>query len=306
MNAIADAKTTSVAPDAGSPARPSLIGAIGGEALKLRRQGWIWAMLALAVVFFVLVSVALLQAGNMRAVLEKAPATFLFDLYDIYQSIFDTGAGIFLLIVSARLVGMEFTGGTIRVLLGRGAGRLRLLFAKLAALLLLGLALLAGFLILTVAAVYLSVVSWEGSASRLASLPAHVWTDLWISILIAIASIVAAVLIGSTAALLGRSLAFGLAAALAFFPADNLLTIVSMLLHQLTHQHLFLDFTTYLLGPTLNALPHVLETDREGRAAFATPLLAVSATHAGLVVLGWMVGMLVVTIAVLRSRDVLE
>lgn len=304
MNAIAE--TPSLATAGRSNARPSFIGAVGGEVLKLRRQAWIWVMLALAVALFAILATALLQAGNMKAGLEHAPAVFLSDMYDVYQAIFDTGAGIFLLIVSARLVGMEYTSGTIRVLLGRGAGRLRLHLAKLTALVLLGIVLLAGFLLLASVATYAAVVSWEGSAKALTSLPSRSWTDLGIGVGIALGSIVAAVMIGSTAALLGRSLAFGLGVGLAFFPADNMLTYVCILLNQITHQHFFLDLTSYLLGPTLSALPVILETDRHAHATFLTPQVPVNATHAWLVVGGWLVAMLIGAAVLLKRRDVLE
>lgn len=304
MNAIAE--TRSPLPAARATARPSFAGAVGGELLKLRRQAWIWVMLALAVALFAMLSTALLQAGNMKDALARSPSVFLSDLYDVYQAIFDTGAGIFLLIVSARLVGMEYGSGTIRVLLGRGAGRLRLHLAKLTALLLLGVVLLAGFLLLASVATYVAVVSWEGSAKALTSVPAHYWTDLGIGAGIGLAAVVAAIMIGSTAAVLGRSLAFGLAVALAFYPADNLLTYVCLLFNQVTHQHWFLDVTSYLLGPTLTALAVVLEKDRGAHATFLTPLIQVDATHAWLVVGVWLAAMLIVSAVLIERRDVLE
>src|SRR5215467_1098366 len=182
MNAIA--KPTASTPTAPRAAlrepHPSFLGSVGSEALKLARQGMLWAMLGLALFFFAMLTAALLQAGNIRDQLNQHPAGFLFNLYDIYTAIFDAGSGIFLLIVTARLVGMEYSAGTIRVLLARGAGRLRLLLAKVATLGLLGLALLAGFLLLVSGAIYATVTAWEGSFSKITSLPAAAWTDLGI------------------------------------------------------------------------------------------------------------------------------
>jgi ABC-type transport system involved in multi-copper enzyme maturation permease subunit len=302
MNA---ARADTIATTAPRPPQPSFLGAVGGEALKLRRQGWIWAMLAVALVLFAVLSLAVLQVTEMRRTLQASPTLFLFNLYDIYLNVFDSGAGIFLLIVSARLVGMEYSGGTIRVLLGRGAGRLRLYLAKLTALALLGLGVLVGYLVLVVGTVYLSALSW-GSAGRFGSVPAHVWHDLTPSLVIALASIGMAILIGSTAAVIGRSVTFGVVAGLAFFPADNALTMVSYYLANLTHEGFWKGLTTILLGPSLNVLPQLMETDRTPRIAFAVPLNPVSSPHAWLVVAAWAAAMLVAWVILLRRRDVLQ
>jgi ABC-type transport system involved in multi-copper enzyme maturation permease subunit len=304
MNTVADGATMPVTPP--RLPRPSFLGAFGGEILKLRRQGWIWAMISLALVLFAVLSLGVLQVTHMRQTLAESPTLFTYNLIDIYLNVFDSGAGIVLLIVSARLVGMEYSGGTIRVLLSRGVGRLRLHLAKLAALALLGVVLLVGYAALVVATVYVSVVGWEGSAARLTSLPAHVWGDSLISIPIALASIGIAILVGSTAAVLGRSTTFGLAAALVLFPADNALTVVCSSIGKLTTQGMWAGLTTMLLGPSLNVLPQTMETDRRPHIAFEVPVSAVSAPHAWLVIAGWAAAMVVTCVVLLRRRDVLQ
>jgi ABC-type transport system involved in multi-copper enzyme maturation permease subunit len=285
--------------------RPSFLGAVGCEVLKLSRQRALWAMLGLAMFLFAVVTAALLQADNQRQLLERTPSVFVFNLLDVYLAIFDVGSGILLLLVSARLVGMEYSAGTIRVLLARGTGRLRLLFAKLTALALLGLLVLAGFLVLVTAAVYGIVVGWEGTFTKISSLPGQVWTDLGLNVLIALLSMAAAIVIGATAATLGRSLAFGIGAALALFPLDNFGTIVLRLLSGLTGWHVWQDVSAYLLGPNLNILPVVLQKDHAARAAFATPLVTVDAAHALVVIGAWLLAFLAVTIVLTSRRDVL-
>lgn len=306
MNAIARASTPAAPRAALRAPRPSFRGSVGSEALKLARQGMLWAMLGLALFFFAMLTAALLQAGNVKATLEHDPATFLFNLYDVYGTIFNTGAGIFLLVVTARLVGMEYSAGTIRVLLARGAGRLRLLLAKLTALSLLGAALLAGFLALVSAAIYSVVVAWEGSFARISSLHGAAWTDLGIVVLLMLTSMGVCILIGAAAATLGRSLAFGVGAALALFPIDNFGTALLRVLNLLTGWHVWLDASAYLLGPNLNALPVLMEKDHAAHAAFATPLVPVDATHAWLVVAAWSLGLLALTIGLTWRRDVLQ
>jgi ABC-2 type transport system permease protein len=308
LNAIA--KPTASTPAAPRTAlrepRPSFLGSIGSEALKLARQGMVWAMLGLAVFFFAMLTAALLQAGNVRTTLEQHPDAFLFNMYDVYTTIFDTGSGIFLLIVTARLVGMEYSAGTIRILLARGAGRLRLLLAKMTTLGLLGVTLLAGFLLLVSAAVYGVVVGWEGSFGKISSLPGTAWSDLGLIVLIVLTSLVVCILIGTAAATLGRSLAFGVGAALAFFPIDNFGTAILRVLNLLTGWHFWLDASAYLLGPNLNALPVLMEKDHVAHAAFATPLVTVDATHAWLVVAIWSLGLLALSAGLTWRRDVLQ
>ncbi|HXM55506.1 MAG TPA: ABC transporter permease [Candidatus Dormibacteraeota bacterium] len=308
MNAIADPAAPSAPPATAAlrRARPSFAGSAGAEALKLARMGMVWAMLGLALLFFGVIALALPTAGNLKDQLEQHPAAFVFNLYDVYLTMFDTGAGIFLLVVAARLVGMEYSGGTIRVLLARGAGRLRLLLAKLTVLAALGTALLAGFLLLVTAATYATVMSWEGSLGVVGSLPGTVWTDLGLNVLIAFASMAVCVLLGTAAAVLGRSLAFGIGAALALFPLDNFGTFLLGLLNALTKQHFWLDVSTFLLGPNLNALPVLMQRDHAAHAAFATPLIEVDTTHAWLVVAAWAVAFLVVSMGLTWRRDVLQ
>jgi ABC-type transport system involved in multi-copper enzyme maturation permease subunit len=298
-------------PAAATPAalrapRPSFAGSVGSELLKLARQGMVWTMLGIALLLFGVIAAAIATAPGIRPTLDQQPPVFMFTVYEIYLAVFDAGSGIFLLVVSARLVGIEYSGGTIRVLLARGAGRLRLLLAKVTALALLGLAMLAGFLLLVTATLYATVVGWEGSFARIASLSGTVWTDLGIQVLVALTSMAVCILLGTAAAVAGRSVAFGLGAALALFPIDNFATFALALLNAATGWHVWLDVSTFLLGPNLNILPVLLQTDHRARTAFATPLVTVGAAHAWLVVAAWAAALAVASVALTRRRDVLQ
>jgi ABC-type transport system involved in multi-copper enzyme maturation permease subunit len=282
---------------------PRFLGSVRGELLKLTRQRATWVMLGLAVLLFAVAIGAIISAPDIRTQLHQNPRGWYPELLNIFTSFFNAGAGIFLLIVSARLVGMEYSAGTIRVLLGRGTGRLTLLGAKLVTLALAGLALLAGFLIIAGIAVYLMVVSWEGSFSPIASLPS-VWHDIGIEVLIASISIGINILLGTAAAVVGRSLAFGIGAAMAFYPADNFGTLVMSLVFRLTHQQIWNDVTAYFLGPNLNVLQSLLLPGQ--RAAFAQPLVRVDARHALAIAGIYAAVFLVGSIVLALRRDVLE
>jgi len=95
-------------------------------------------------------------------------------------------------------------------------------------------------------------------------------------------------------------------AAIAFFPADNLGTIVLGLLGRLTGQHFWLDLTSYLLGPNLNVLQQVLEPDHQPATAFARPLVPVHGTHALLLIGAYALVFLAVSLILTRRRDVLQ
>jgi len=286
--------------------RLRFLGAVRGEILKLSRQRALWVMLALAVLLFLIVAGALISGSQIRAQLHDHPLAWFYQLLNIFVSVFDAGAGIFLLIGSARLIAMEYSAGTIRVLLGRGTGRLQLLFAKLVALGLLGIALLLVYAVATAIVTYGMAVAWEGSATPITSLPSAAWHNVLVNIEIGLISIAINILIGTAAAVLGRSLAFGLGAAIGFFPADNLGTIVFGLLNRLTGQHYWNDITAYLLGPNLNVLQQLLQPDHSPATAFARPLVTVDSTHAVVVIGVWALALLAISVILTSRRDVLQ
>jgi hypothetical protein len=116
-----------------------------------------------------------------------------------------------------------------------------------------------------------------------------------------------AILIAAAAAALGRSLAFGIAAALAFYPADNFLNILEILgIRATSHDQPWTAISQYQLSGNLNVLLTLLEPDHRARPAFASPLASVTSTHA-LEVVGAF-ALLFAVIAIFRTvrPDVLE
>lgn len=306
MSATAETTLTRATPAHQQAVRPSFAGAVRGELLKMSRQRATWVMLGMSVLLFAVFTLALTSASQVRTQLHSHPLAWFYNQLDILLALFDTGSGIVLLIVSARLIGMEYSGGTIRVLLARGTGRLQLLAAKLVALALLGIVLLAGFLVLASGFIALLVNAWEGSLQPLQALPADAWRFAELQLLVAVISIAVCVLLGSAAAVVGRSLAFGLSGALAFFPCDNFGTIVLGLLTRVTGKQFWSDFSAYLLGPNLNQLPGTLETNRNFHGAFATPLVKVDTSHALLVIGAYAAVFLFASVVLTWRRDVLE
>jgi len=287
--------------------RPRFFGTVRGEALKVSRQLSFWLMLAGSVVLLAIITLAITSASNIQDQLRSDPTAWAFGARDIFGTIFQIGSGIFLLIVGSRLFAMEYSSGTIRIIYARGTGRLRLLLAKMLTLAIIGILLLAGYLVVAGGIIALLVNAWTGSIAPLQHLPNEFWQDLGMWAVVQGMSMGIVILMAAAAAGIGRSLAFAMAASLAFFPVDNFSVILEALGSRITKQdHPWLNISQYQLGPNLNTVLSLIEPGHHARAAFATPLLKVDGTHA-LVVIGAF-ALAFAAIAVYRAvwPDVLE
>ena len=287
--------------------RPSFFGAVRGEALKVSRQLSFWLMLAGSIVLLAIITLAISSASNIQDQLKTNPTAFAYGARDVFGTVFQIGSGIFLLIVGSRLFAMEYSAGTIRIIYARGTGRLSLLLAKMFILAAIGVVLLAGYSVIAAGTLALLVNGWSGSIAPLQNLPSQFWQDLEMWALVQGMSMGIVILMAAAAAGIGRSLAFAMAASLAFFPVDNFTVILEALGSRITRQdHPWLNISQYQLGPNLNTVLNLIEPGHHARAAFATPLLPVDATHA-LVVIGAF-AIAFAAIAVFRAvrPDVLE
>ncbi|MFZ0216254.1 MAG: ABC transporter permease [Candidatus Dormiibacterota bacterium] len=287
--------------------RPSLAGAVRSELLKIRRQALTWALVALFAVASAIALVSLVIGPATRSELEHRPLAFYFAYLSGCQALFDIGSGILLLVLTARLVGMEYSGGTVRIVLARGTGRLQLLAAQLIGLAITAVLLLAAFVVVATAFLGATVVTWHGNLSPITSLPAVAGRDTLISLLVGLVSMGVSLLLGTAAAAVGRSLPFAVGAALGFFPADNFGTIVMHLLGRVTQNHGFwYSLTQWFLGPSLNQLAAALQTDHAGTTFLPTPLVTVTAAHLWAVIGVWSAVFLVASVALTWRRDVQE
>jgi ABC-type transport system involved in multi-copper enzyme maturation permease subunit len=266
--------------------RPRFFGTVRGEALKISRQLSFWLMLAGSFVLLAIITLAITSGTSVQDQLKADPTAWAYGVRDIFGTIFQIGSGIFLLIVGSRLFAMEYSSGTIRIIYARGVGRLRLLLAKMLTLAIIGVLLLAGYVVIAGGIVTLLVNAWTGSTAPLQHLPSEFWQDLGMWAVVQGMSIGIVILMAAAAAGIGRSLAFAMAASLAFFPVDNFSVILEALGSRITKQdHPWLNISQYQLGPNLNTVLNLIEPGHHARAAFATPLTKVDATHA-LVVIG--------------------
>jgi ABC-2 type transport system permease protein len=287
--------------------RPSFFGAVRGEALKVSRQLSFWLMLAGSVVLLAIITLAISSASNIQDQLKTNPTAFAYGARDVFGTVFQIGSGIFLLIVGSRLFAMEYSAGTIRIIYARGTGRLSLLLAKMFILAAIGVVLLAGYSVIAAGTLALLVNAWSGSIAPLQNLPSQFWQDLEMWALVQGMSMGIVILMAAAAAGIGRSLAFAMAASLAFFPVDNFTVILEALGSRITKQdHPWLNISQYQLGPNLNTVLNLIEPGHHARAAFATPLLPVDATHALFVIGIFALGFAVIAVVRTVRPDVLE
>lgn len=280
-------------------------GTVGAEFQKIVRLRSTQVLLCLGVLGFVGVMLLLTLETSLSSIMVHAPAEGIGIFQDVLYLLFTVGAGIFLLLTSALLVGMEYSHGTLRILLARGTGRLTLLTAKLLALFGVGVALLAGFTAAALVWIGIVTIHWTGSLSALTGAGSEAVKHVGLGLLLALLSVFCAIVIGSTMATLGRSVAFGVGAAMGFFTADNFGALILSLVSQLTNQKFWGNVTAYLFGPNLNALPGLAIKGLRMPHVLPQPYVTVTLTHSLIVIGVWAIGLLVLEMVLTWRRDVL-
>ncbi len=297
-------------------AKPSFFGTVRGEFFKISRQWTNWIMLVLLLGVIVLPFVIEMTAPNVKTNIQTNPLHFYYNLLSITLSILRVFTGIFLLILTARVVGLEYQLGTIRVLLSRGVGRLQLLFAKLLAVAVIALGLLVLGLLLDYLLTVILVAGVTGNLNAFSALNSAFWSDARIYVLSILLNMGVTILLATTAAVVGRSVTFGLSAALVFFPIDNIATIVMTLAYRITQNDFWLSTTAYFLGPNLNTMAAAL-TGNRAESIGANPLyfvdqagqahgIQVDGTHTVVVALVYAAIFAITAIILTWKRDVKE
>ncbi len=312
MSAVVTTRPDAVATPA-VEARPSFAGLVRGELFKMSRQRATW-VLGIVLLLIVLAPYGVLMtipSPNLKTLIALSPLTFLYTLMGSNLLVFRVFVGTFLIITTARLIGMEYSGGTIRVLLGRGVGRLELLGAKLLALAILATGLLLGGLLIDLVFNTLALRVIAGNLDALKALTSGFWQDTAISIGTVAISMAVTILMAAAMTAVTRSLAAGLAIGVGFFAADNIGTIFFFLAYRLTGSTFWLLATGDLLGPNLNAMPAAVLPARSSVAAglpgaMPPPLTPVTGGHTLLVTAIWAAAFIVAMVVMTWKRDVTE
>src|SRR5215469_3983313 len=215
--------------------RPSFIGIVGGELLKIRRQWSTWIMAVVVAGFLSLQYLIYLLLKNTQARFGAQPVRFLYRMIGVDSSMLRVFGGALLIVVTARLIGMEYSGGTIRVVLSRGVGRLQLLFGKLTAIVIVALILSVAGVAYSFLLKVLVLALKFGNLDVLTKAPSTLWQDGGVLYLTVLVSFATAILLATAAAVVSRSLAFGLTAGIVWFPAESFATVFLLIATRLTN-----------------------------------------------------------------------
>ncbi|HEY1389453.1 MAG TPA: ABC transporter permease [Ktedonobacterales bacterium] len=288
--------------------RPRFVGIVRGELFKVSRQisTWILAVLLLgAICLPYLVELA----SNFGESIHDNPTWAVYKTLGTDMLVLKVFGGAFMIIATARLIGMEYSGGTIRVLLGRGVGRLQLLFGKLTALTIIALGMVIVTLLLDLLlAVVLSLLAAD-NLDLFKSATGAFWSDAGAYLLLALLSLGVTILMATAVTVLGRSLIVGLSVGMLWYPAENFSIIFLVLGYRLTNSDFWRLLSGNFLGLNLNAMPAIILPQRASPAtnfSFSTPLVPVDGGHTLLVTALFAVVFAVVSIVLTARRDVKE
>jgi hypothetical protein len=145
------------------------------------------------------------------------------------------------------------------------------------------------------------VLAWRGSLNLLAQTATH----LALYTVTLLVSAVVSILLAAAFTVLSRSLAFGLSAAIAFFPLDNFGGLLLPLGYKLTHATFWQQITAYLLGPNLNQMAASLTKQPALGFGFG-PAVDVDGTHTLLVALVYALIFAAVAVVLTIKKDVHE
>ncbi|HEX5156735.1 MAG TPA: ABC transporter permease [Ktedonobacterales bacterium] len=290
-------------------ARPSFVGIVRGEVFKVSRQISTWVLAVLYLGAICLPYLVLLGSGRIKTEVRDDPMSALYSVLGVDMVILKVFGGALIIIVTARLIGMEYSGGTIRVLLSRGVGRLQLLFGKLTALALIALGIVAVTLLLDLLLTVVLLLATVGNLDLFKSATSVFWSDAGTYLLLALLSLGVTILMATAVTVVGRSLAFGVAVSLLWYPAENISVLFLFLGFRLTNSNFWTLLSGDFLGLNLNAMAAAILPPRAALAAsinFQTPLVPVDGGHTLLVTALWAIVFAVVAIVLTARRDVKE
>lgn len=290
-----------------SSSTPSFLGIVRGELFKISRMWLTWIMLVLLLGATTLPYLILAATPSRRETLVQTPLIFLYDQMNVSLAISRVFIGLFLIILTAYVIGQEFQFGTVRILLARGLGRVQLLLAKLCAILLVALALIILSILLHALLACGAIAFLAGNLNALNALTLTFWSNTWLYILTVLISMAVTILMATALSMLCRSLALGLSLSIAFFAVDNIGVVFLTLGYRLTHNQLWLAVTAYVLGPNINAMPDVLlPVSSHPHSIGVSPLVPVDGPHTLWIALVYSVIFAVVALILTWKRDVKE
>jgi len=286
-------------------ATPSFFGLVSGELFKIRKQWTTWIMLGLLACAMALPNLVLMSVSAIKTRITTVPLDVLYRITGIDLPLIRIFIGFFVLILTARVFGLEYQLGTIRIILGRGVGRLQLLSAKLLAVVLVALAVFVASLLYESIWSVILFLSLAGNLNVLNAATSTFWSDTGMFMVTVLISMGASILLSMAVTTVGRSLSFGLSFALSWFAVDNFGVIIMVLAFRLTNNDFWQNVTAYFLGPNLNLMQGVVVGSHPSPVGL-TPLVTVDGTHTLVVALVYSLIFAVTAVVLTWRRDVKE
>jgi len=184
-----------------------------------------------------------------------------------------------------------------------------LLFGKLTALTLIALGVVCTTLLLDLLLAAILLLISVGNINPLTATPNGFWSDAGIYLLLALLSLGVTILMATAVTVVGRSLAFGVAVSLLWYPAENISVLFLILGYRLTNSTFWTLVSGDFLGLNLNAMAGGILPPRAAVASsitFTTPLVPVDGGHTLLVTALWAIVFAAVAIVLTARRDVKE
>lgn len=286
---------------------PSFFGIVRGELLKMSRRFSTWIPLIIVALF--LCATTMLQAvgHGLKDEITHAPLHVVYSITQDGLGFTRAFTGLYFLIITAYVIGLEFQMGTVRVLVSRGVGKLTLLIAKVTSIAIVALLVLLGSFILEAILICIVLMIGAGNLNALNSITSQFWSDTFVGVGTVLISTAVTILLGTFANVLGRSLTIGLCLGLAWFPTDNIRSEFFRLGYLITQNNFWNNVTAYFLGPNLNIMSQsILPANLGVRAILITPLVPVDGSHTIWVAVVYGIIFAVVAVFLTVKRDIKE
>jgi len=287
--------------------RPSFFWLVRGELFKISRQWTTWIMLVLFMGVLFLPYMVMFVENDIKDIITAPGGEYIYSRVAAGLALVRIFGGFFLVILAARTIGQEYQLGTIRILLARGVGRVQLLLTKLAAVVVWACILMVIGLLLNALLALVQVQFVTGNLNAVTGLSSSVWHDIGIYILTILVSMASTILMATAITVLLRSLAGGLSASIAWFPADNIVVLILMVAYLVTKSTFWQNVSAYLLGPNLNIMAGAVAQQQRGAWMFGqAPLVPVDGTHTLVVAAVYSIIFAVIAFTLTWKRDVKE
>lgn len=288
--------------------QPSFWGLIRGEWLKLSRMWTFWIMVGLMFGGFTLFAIILGQSGGLADSINHNPLQGLYIASQAPLFLIRVFWGMMVIVLTARLIGMEYSNGTVRVILARGVGRLQLLSAQLS---LMSIVAVVGGVIYFAYGALLELIVIRAVASNLNlfnAATATFWSDTRVYALSVLISLGVSILMAAAVTALTRSVAAGLTTSVLWFPVDNLSIIILVLGDRLTKWDFWSLVSGDFLGLNLNVMGQLIVSSPQVAVvqSFLIPLTPVTGAHTLLVTAIYAAAFIAVAFGVTLLKDVKE